>query len=191
MCVARTLIFWTASHTLVLWSMTMVGHVKKSYGRLAWLMVLWTCSAQVSGVVGTCADGQRLESSSRWWFLSYCMAVRHAHWTPIWRGKLLSLIINVFTVSWSIAGITLCETESRFITSIVHQRQRWLYGYVARYLEADPACWIVSERDNLGWRRPRGRPQNLWLGQVDVSCWLLLGMGRGLAWRLVQGDRRD
>ena len=50
MCVARTLISWTASHTLVVWSITMVGHVKKSYGGLAWpspvwLMVLWTRSA--------------------------------------------------------------------------------------------------------------------------------------------------
>ena len=35
MCVARTLISWTASHTLVVWSITMVGHVKKSYGGLA------------------------------------------------------------------------------------------------------------------------------------------------------------
>ena len=29
--VARTLIFWTASHTLIAWSITMVRHIKKSY----------------------------------------------------------------------------------------------------------------------------------------------------------------
>ena len=34
------------------------GHVKKSYNGLAWPMVLWTRSARVSGVVGTCADLQ-------------------------------------------------------------------------------------------------------------------------------------
>ena len=34
MCVARTLISWTASYTLVAWSITMVGHIKKSYGGL-------------------------------------------------------------------------------------------------------------------------------------------------------------
>ena len=30
MCVARTLISWTASNTLIAWSTTMVGHIKKS-----------------------------------------------------------------------------------------------------------------------------------------------------------------
>ena len=41
MCVVRTSISWTASNTLVVWSITMVGLVKKSYGGgLAWPMVL-------------------------------------------------------------------------------------------------------------------------------------------------------
>ena len=31
MCVTKTLISWKASHTLVPWSITMVGHIKKSY----------------------------------------------------------------------------------------------------------------------------------------------------------------
>ena len=26
----------------------------------------------------------------------------------------------------------------------------------------------------------KGAPQRLWLGQVDASCWELLGMGRAL-----------
>ena len=59
MCVARTLISWTASHILVVWSITMVDHVKKYYDGLAWPTVLWTHSPRVSGVVSTCADGQR------------------------------------------------------------------------------------------------------------------------------------
>ena len=79
MHMARTSIFWIASNTLVAWSILMMGHVKKSYGGLAWPMVLWTRSARVSGVVGTYADGQRFESSSRWSPLSYCMAVKHGH----------------------------------------------------------------------------------------------------------------
>ncbi|MPC32140.1 hypothetical protein E2C01_025445 [Portunus trituberculatus] len=32
--------------------------------------------------------------------------------------------------------------------------------------EAGPACQVVSKRDNPTWRRPRGRPQNLWLRPV-------------------------
>ena len=43
--------------------------------------------------------------------------------------------------------------RSRPITSIACQHQLWLYGHVARYLEADPASQVVSKGDNLGWRR--------------------------------------
>ena len=39
MRVAKTSISWTASNTLVVWSIIM-DHVKKSYGRLAWPIVL-------------------------------------------------------------------------------------------------------------------------------------------------------
>ena len=60
------------------------------------------------------------------------------------------------------------ETKSRLITSIIHQCQLWLYGHVARCLEADLACQVVSIRDNPAWR-PRGHPQSLLLGQVDAS----------------------
>ena len=63
--VVRILISWTASHTLVVWSITMVSHVKKSYGGLAWPIVLWTLPARVSGVVDTCA-GQRFKFSNCW-----------------------------------------------------------------------------------------------------------------------------
>ena len=83
------------------------------------------------------------------------------------------------------------ETDSRPITSIVRQRQLRLYGHVARYPEADPACRVVSVRDNPTWRRPRGRPQNSWLRQVDASCWELLGIGREPAWGLARRDRQE
>ena len=54
------------------------------------------------------------------------------------------------------------KTESRSITSIVHQHQLRLYGHVTRYSEADPAFPVISERHNMDWRRPRGRPQSSW-----------------------------
>ena len=56
----------------------------------------------------------------------------------------MSLVINAFTVSWGIVGMTvsnqrlLRETESRLITSIVCQHQLRLYRHVARYPETDP-----------------------------------------------------
>ena len=79
------------------------------------------------------------------------------------------------------------ETESKPITSIVRQRQLRLYGHVARYLEADSASRLISERDNPDWRTPRGRPQNSWLRQVDASCLELNSMGMGLE----RGDRQS
>ena len=83
------------------------------------------------------------------------------------------------------------ETELRPVTSIVQQRQLRLYGHVARYLEADPAYRLVTERNNLRWRRPRGRQQSSWLGQVDTFCSMLLGMGRAFAERLALGDHES
>ncbi len=76
------------------------------------------------------------------------------------------------------------ETDTTPITWAVRQRQLRLYGHVARFPEADPAHQVVSARDNPEWRRPRGRPRNSWLEQVDRSCREMLGMGRGPAWRL-------
>ena len=96
----------------------------------------------------------------------------------------MSLVISAIPESWGVTGNTLRQisnysmTKSRPITSMVRQCQLWLYGYVARYPEADPACRVVSERDNSVWGKPRGRPQGSWMGQVDASYIELLGMGR-------------
>ncbi len=70
------------------------------------------------------------------------------------------------------------ETESRPVTSIVRERQLRLYGHVTRLPDVDPAHRILSVRDDPGWRRPRGRPRNSWLGKVGRSCRELLWMGR-------------
>ena len=108
----------------------------------------------------------------------------------------MPLVPDPFAGSWDTAGMTvsnqrlLREADSRHITSIVRQRQLGLYGLVARYPEADPAYRVVSIRDKTTWRRPRGRPQNSWLQQVDASCWESLGMRREPAWRLARRDRQ-
>ncbi len=81
------------------------------------------------------------------------------------------------------------ETESRSVTSIVRERQLRLYGHVERLPDVDPAHKFLSARDNPGWRRPRGRQRNLWLGKVDRSCRELLGLGRMVAWGLARRDR--
>ena len=94
----------------------MVGHIKKSNSRLAWPMVLWTRTAQVSSIVDTYVEGQR--SSSCWWSLSYCMAVIHGHWTPTWRDELMSLVISAFVESWGIAGMPLCQISDHSVRLI-------------------------------------------------------------------------
>ena len=55
----------------------------------------------------------------------------------------------------------------RFVTCIVRERQLWLYGHVARFLDADPARQILSAREFREWGRPMGRPRASWLQQVD------------------------
>ena len=107
------------------------------------------------------------------------MAVKHGHNTDMKRQ------INVFGskclhsmmgFSWSdfVSNQQLLhESESRTITNIVCQCELRLYRHVAHYPEADPASWVVSERDNMEWRQPKGCPQSSWLGLVDVSCWEL------------------
>ena len=83
------------------------------------------------------------------------------------------------------------EIDSKSIMSIVCQQQLWLYRHAAQYMEVDPTYRVVLERDNPTWRRPRGSPQNLWLWQVNGSCWELLGTGRESARRLARRDRQE
>ena len=46
------------------------------------------------------------------------------------------------------------ETQMRFVTCIVHERQLWLYRHLACFPDADPAHQILSVREPREWRRP-------------------------------------
>ena len=48
------------------------------------------------------------------------------------------------------------ETQMRFVTCIVRERQLRLYGHVARFPDADPSQQILSVRESREWRRPMG-----------------------------------
>lgn len=85
----------------------------------------------------------------------------------------------------------LCETELEFVTSIVCRCQLGLYGHVARFTDVDPTYRVASVRDSREWRRPRGRPRNSWLEEVNRSCRELFGMGRPTAWGLARRSRRE
>ena len=73
------------------------------------------------------------------------------------------------------------ETQMRFVTCIVRERQLRLYGYVARFPNADPALHILSARESREWRRPMGRPHSSWLHQVDRHL-KEMEMGQASAW---------
>ena len=70
------------------------------------------------------------------------------------------------------------ETQMRFVTCIVRERQLRLYGHVAHFPNADSAHQILSAREPREWSRPMGRPRASWLQQVD---WNLKEIGMGLA----------
>ena len=71
------------------------------------------------------------------------------------------------------------ETQMRFVTCIVHERQLWLYGHVAHFPDADPAHQFLSTRESREWKRPKSRPRALWLQQVDRYL-KEMGMGPGI-----------
>ena len=85
-----------------------------------------------------------------------------------------------------IAGLTvsneqlLRETQMRFVTYIVRERQLWLYGHVARFPDAGPAQQILSARESREWRKPMGLPCASWLQQVDRHL-KEMGMGQASA----------
>ena len=77
------------------------------------------------------------------------------------------------------------ETQMRFVTCIVHERQLRLYGYAARFPDADPAHQILSAREPREWRRLMGRPCASWLQQVDRHL-KEMGMGQASAWGMAR-----
>ena len=58
------------------------------------------------------------------------------------------------------------ETQMRFVTCIVRERQLRLYGHVAHFPDADPAHQILSVRKPHQWRGPMGQPHASWLQQI-------------------------
>ena len=77
------------------------------------------------------------------------------------------------------------ETQMRFVTCIVRERQLRLYGPVARFPDSYPAHQILSARESCEWRRPMGRPRASWLQQVDRHL-KEMGMGQESAWGMAR-----
>ena len=77
------------------------------------------------------------------------------------------------------------ETQTRFVTCIVHEHQLWLYGHMPRFPDADPAHQILSVRESREWRRLMGRPRASWLSQVDRHL-KEIGMGQEYAWGMAR-----
>ena len=77
------------------------------------------------------------------------------------------------------------ETQMRFVTCIVRERQLRLYGHVAHFPDADPAHQILSVREPREWRRLTGQPHALWLQQVDQHL-KEMGMGQASVWGMAR-----
>ena len=115
------------------------------------------------GAVGTCAGGRKSESSSPWCFQSCSTDVRLGLWTRDLRWRLNSFgsrsLQRIFGYRWLDFVSNermLRETQMRFVTCIVREHQLRLYEHVARFLDADPAHQILSEREPREWRRHGG-----------------------------------
>ena len=95
------------------------------------------------------------------------------------------MVPGFFGESLAIAGLILRETQMRFVTCIVRERQLLLYGHVARFPDADPAHQILSARAPHEWRRPTGGPRASGLQQVD---WHLkeMGMVQAFSWGMAR-----
>lgn len=72
-------------------------------------------------------------------------------------------------------------TESMPITNIISQRTLQVFGYVARFPEAEPVQRVLSVSNNPEWPRPKRRPRGLWQEQTNASCRECLSIGREFA----------
>ena len=73
------------------------------------------------------------------------------------------------------------ETQMRFVTCIVRERQLWLNGHLARFIDTDPTHQILSAKEPREWSQPIVRPHASWLQQVDQHL-KEMGMGQAPAW---------
>ena len=77
------------------------------------------------------------------------------------------------------------ETQMRFVTCIVRERELRLYGHVSYFPDADPAHQILSAMEPHEWRRPMGRRCASCLQQVDRHL-KDMGMGQASAWGMAR-----
>ena len=63
------------------------------------------------------------------------------------------------------------QTQMRFVTCIVRERQLRLYRHVARFSDADLAHQILSVREPRVYRSPSGQPRARWMSSrmSDIS----------------------
>ncbi|KAG2458059.1 ARMC3 protein, partial [Polypterus senegalus] len=73
------------------------------------------------------------------------------------------------------------ESRMRHMTSTVREHQLRHYSHVAPLPEGDPAHKILIVGDPSGWTRPRGRPHNTWLWQIE-GHFQVVGLERVSAW---------
>ena len=79
------------------------------------------------------------------------------------------------------------ESSMINISKLVLERQKSMFGHVARFPNGDPAHQILSCGNPPLWKRGRGRPPHTWLKQMD-GYFAGVGTTRERAWALAKGD---
>ena len=160
--VVRMLRSWRDSLTLAVIFMSLPAVSQRSVDVWVGPGESWIHWIMGCGVAGTCA-GRKSESSGPWCFV-FLYGCETWTLTKDPRRRLNSFgtrsLCRILGYRWSdfVSNERLLrETQMRFVTYIVSERQLGLYGHVARFPDADPAHQILSARESREWRRPMGR----------------------------------
>ena len=83
------------------------------------------------------------------------------------------------------------QTQQRSICSRIRDRRVSIFGHVRRLRESAPAHealrLVVNSRaghrhdDRLEWKRPRGRPRQTWICQLEVDVGLTADVAGDMA----------
>ena len=116
----------------------------------------------VCGTAGTCAGGQKSESSGPWCFQVLLYGCETWTLTKDLRRRLNSFgtsslrTILGYRCSYFVSNERLLkEVQMSFVTCIVREHQLRLHGQVGHFSDGDPAHQILSAREPHGWRSSR------------------------------------
>jgi len=101
---------------------------------------------------------------------------------------------SIFPVNFVPNMTLMSQTQQQSICNRIQDRRISIFGHVRRLQGSVPAhealCPVVNTRaghrpdDRLKWKRPRGRPRQTWIRQLEID----VGLTADAAWDMA-GDR--